>query len=74
MRFTFECPACKNIFHVTHRDLAHGGQALRCLCGNTPAPDILTAYQNIGKTMVELYDCCAGGQKGWLPQEIKHTP
>lgn len=74
MEFTFRCPACKNVFTANHADLAADSRALKCcLCGNAPAPDIQTAYQNIGKTITELHGCCSCDQdKSWLPLSVKH--
>jgi predicted Zn finger-like uncharacterized protein len=73
MLFTFECPTCKSKFQVRYIDLAKDPKALKCChCGDTPAPDIQTAYQNVGKTMADLYGCCkCGDKKTWLPKEIK---
>jgi hypothetical protein len=69
--FTFECPACKKNFQVGHKELAKG-QLKCCLCAHTPAPDIMTAYQNIGKTITDLYGCCeCSDDKAWLPKEAR---
>ena len=61
MNFTMECPVCKKNFHVSSKELAEKQSSLRCCaCGTPPSPDIMTAYQNIGKTMTDLYgnhDC-----------------
>lgn len=71
MIFTIECPTCQKSFNVSHEELAQNHSAVKCcLCGNTPTPDIMTAYQNIGKTMTELYGCC-DCQPAWLPKEVK---
>lgn len=72
MRFSFECPKCNHSFQVGYSDLAKNPEAVKCcLCGDTPAPDIMTAYQNVGKTLVDLYGCCdCNDKKDWLPKEI----
>ncbi|HWQ60823.1 MAG TPA: MJ0042-type zinc finger domain-containing protein [Negativicutes bacterium] len=69
MIFTFRCPACQHEFQVNHADLVQGAAALKCqACGDAPAPDIQTAYQNIGKSLTELYGCCQNEDKQrWLP-------
>ena len=73
MLFTFECPKCQNNFQVRAAELAKNPEAVKCcLCGDTPAPDIMTAYANIGKTMIELSEQCdCAGRKEWLPKEIR---
>lgn len=73
MDLTIECPRCKKSFQVAHQDLAKRPDALTCcLCGNTPPPNIMEAYQNIGKTLTELQGCCTcPEEKGWLPKAIK---
>ncbi|HEY3424604.1 MAG TPA: hypothetical protein VGL27_07395 [Negativicutes bacterium] len=73
MVFTFECPSCKKNFEATHEELTHNAEALHCcLCGKSPSPDIMTAYQNVGKTMTDLYGCCeCGDNQNWLPTAIK---
>lgn len=71
MKFTFDCPHCKRSFEVDHTQLASGSFNC-CLCGSAPAPDIMRAYQSVGKTMVDLYGCCECNQSThWLPKEIK---
>ena len=56
MNYSIECPICKNKFHVTSKELAENHSSFRCFaCGTAPSPDIMTAYQNIGKTMADLY-------------------
>ncbi len=68
MQLTFECPACKKSFKVSH-DRLHDLKC--CLCGDTPPPDIMTAYANVGRTLSELYGCCECGDKvKWLPKEF----
>ena len=71
MKFTFQCPSCKKKFDLDLKTLTHGG--LRCcMCGTEPAPDIMTAYQNVGKTMAELYECCEEQeQPEWLPTKVE---
>jgi len=73
MEFTFECPVCKKSFMVNHQDLAKGDLALQCCsCGSAPAPDIMTAYQSVGKTLTDLYGCCGcEDRQDWLPKDIK---
>ncbi|MDR3564259.1 MAG: hypothetical protein P4N59_22875 [Negativicutes bacterium] len=73
MLFSIECPKCKNGFQVRYTELAKDPAAVKCCqCGASPAPDIMTAYQNVGKTMTELYGCCECGDKeSWLPKEIR---
>lgn len=73
MLFTFECPKCKHQFQVEPSELAHQPEAMKCrICGDTPPPDIMTAYRNVGKTMSELYGCCRQGEKeAWLPKEVR---
>ena len=72
MEFTFECPVCKKSFMVNHQNLAQGDLALKCSsCGSTPAPDIMTAYQNVGKTLTDLYGCGCGNQQDWLHKDVK---
>lgn len=69
MTFTFRCPSCSHVFQIHHTDLGDG-KAMRCRqCGDTPAPDIMTAYANVGKTLTELYGCCQAGRQEWLPQK-----
>lgn len=72
MLFAFECPKCKNNFQVRYTELASNPETVKCCaCGDAPAPDILTAYQNVGKTMLDLYGCCdCQEKKDWLPKEI----
>ena len=70
MNFTVECPTCKKDFHVNSKEVASSFKC--CECGTTPPPDIMTAYQNVGKTMADLYGCCeSNDNKNWLPKEIK---
>jgi hypothetical protein len=73
MLFSFKCPKCKNKFQVHYSDLAKDPQSLKCcVCGDAPPPDILTAYQSVGKTMADLYGCCdCNDKKNWLPKEIQ---
>jgi len=73
MLFTFECPKCKNNIQVRSAELAKNPEAVKCCqCGDAPAPDIMTAYANIGKTMVELQGQCDCAEKtGWMPKEIR---
>ncbi|MDR3590138.1 MAG: hypothetical protein P4N41_10835 [Negativicutes bacterium] len=73
MLFSFECPKCRNNFQVRSIELAKDPTAVKCcLCGEAPTPDIMTAYQNVGKTMTELSGCCECGDKqDWLPKEIR---
>jgi len=70
--FSLECPKCKAPFQIRSADLAQDPSTIKCgICGNTPAPDIMTAYQNVGKTIVELQGCCSHGEKGdWLLKKI----
>ncbi len=73
MKFTFECPTCQHSFDFSHEDLATNPKSLKCcMCGQTPSPDILTAYQNVGKTITDLYGCCECNtdKKQWLPKKI----
>lgn len=73
MMFAFECPGCKKPFQVRYVEMAKDPAAVKCcMCGAAPPPDIQTAYQNIGKTMTELYGCCeCNDKKAWLPKEAK---
>ncbi len=73
MLFSFECPKCRSHFQVRSAELAKNPDAVKCcLCGDTPPPDIMAAYQHVGKTMTELRGCCeCGGKQDWLPKEIK---
>jgi len=73
MNFTVECPLCKKNFHVNYKEIAEKPSSLSCsACGTTPTPDIMTAYQNVGKTMMDLYSCCeCEDKKDWFPKEIK---
>lgn len=73
MKFTLQCPACQSTMELSHEDLATKPQSIKCcLCGQSPSPDILTAYQNVGKTITDLYGCCScDTEKQWLPKEIK---
>lgn len=73
MNFTLECPKCKQTFQVCHEDLAKKDFSLQCChCGNVPTPDIMSAYQNVGKTLSDLYGCCkCSDLEGWLPQDEK---
>jgi predicted Zn finger-like uncharacterized protein len=71
MLFAFECPKCKATFQVRSLDMANNLASIKCgVCGDAPAPDILTAYQNVGKTMVELQGCCSATST-WLPKDIR---
>jgi|GEM_PF-2561306 len=73
MNFTVECPTCKKNFDVDATEVAEKPSSFKCgACGDTPAPDIMTAYQNVGKTMMELYSCCDSEEKkDWLPKEME---
>ena len=73
MKFTIECPACKKNFHVNYKEVAEKPSSLKCCtCGTTPSPDIMTAYQNVGRIMVDLYGCCdCDEKKEWLPKAVK---
>ncbi len=73
MEFTLECPKCKRTFQISHEDLAKKDFSLQCSnCGNVPTPDIMSAYQNVGKTLADLYGCCKSDeQKNWLPKDMK---
>ncbi|MBP2650938.1 MAG: hypothetical protein H6Q74_1763 [Firmicutes bacterium] len=54
MPLTFECPQCHHNFNVDSNKLKkHQGN--ESLGYDTPPPDIQTAYQNVGKTITELY-------------------
>ncbi|BBB91982.1 MAG TPA: hypothetical protein PKA28_06100 [Methylomusa anaerophila] len=75
MIFSFECPSCKKTIEVSHQEMKKNPAVVKCrLCGDAPAPDIMTAYQNIGKTITELYGCCECSEdssRKWLPKEVK---
>jgi len=75
MNFTVECPTCKKNFHINYKDVAKNPSSFKCgTCGTTPSPDIMTAYQNVGKTMMDLYGCCqCNDKRDWFPQEIKKS-
>jgi len=75
MNFTVECPTCKKNFHINYKEVAKNPSSFKCgTCGTTPSPDIMTAYQNVGKTMMDLYGCCqCNDKKDWFPQEIKKS-
>lgn len=70
MNFTIECPACKKNFHLNYKEIVAEPTSLTCCaCGTAPTPDIMTAYQNVGKTMLELQRCCdCDDKKNWLPK------
>jgi hypothetical protein len=75
MIFSLECPTCKQKLKVSYRDMAARPEKVKCcLCGDAPPPDIMTAYQNVGKTLTQLYGCCDCGEDKsakWLPQEVE---
>ena len=75
MNFTLECPTCKNDIRVNYKDVVENPSSFKCCaCGTIPSPDIMTAYQNVGKTMMDLYGCCGcDDKKGWLPQKIEKS-
>lgn len=75
MNFTIECPTCKNNIRINYKEVVENPSSFKCCtCGTTPSPDIMTAYQNVGKTMIDLYGCCeCADKKDWFPKEIKKS-
>ena len=73
MNFTVECPTCKESYNINSKEVVGNPAIFKCCnCGTTPPLDIITAYQNVGKTMLELNGCCnCEDKKGWLPKAIK---
>lgn len=72
MKFTFQCPSCKHVFWAGRGEPDGGVAPRRRVCGDAPAPDIMTAYANVGKTLSELHGCDeAGGRQDRLPREPK---
>ena len=64
MNFTIECPVCKESYNLNYKDVIEKPSSFKCMiCGTIPSPDIMTAYQSIGKTMAELYDYCEHDDK-----------
>lgn len=73
MDITITCPSCNKDFTVNHATLSERIEELKCcFCGDAPAPDIMTAYANVGKSITQLYGCCSCGptDKSWLPKDI----
>ena len=72
MVFEFECPHCNHKITVTHEELAHTGEVKCSKCGDMPRPDIMTAYQHVGKSLSDLYNCCSKeDDQNWLPKNQK---
>ncbi len=60
MLFTVKCPRYKKAAPVNYQEQAQNpADSECCLCSSAPSPDIMTAYQQVGKSMVELYGCCS---------------
>ncbi len=77
MKLTVECPECNADFKVDIDALAKKVAPLKCAsCGMTAAPDIQTAYENVGKSLSDLCCCCDEVAEQWLPKQVetvKHT-
>ena len=59
MHPTTQCPNCKKQNDVTFKEVAGKPLSAKCCeCNTISPPDIMTAYQNIGKTMRDLKNCC----------------
>jgi len=75
MVFSSGRPSGKKTIDVSQQQIKKESGAVKCcLCGAAPTPDIMTAYQNIGKTITEVYGCCECGEDSGterLPKEVK---
>lgn len=72
MKLTVECPECSADFKVDVEALAKKVAPLKCThCGAGAAPDIQTAYENVGKSLSELCSCCEESAEQWLPKEVE---
>ena len=73
MNLTFECPKCKKKYQLNSNEVAEKSSPFKCSeCDIIPPPDIMTAYQNVGKTMKDLSGCCdCNDEKDGMPKEIK---
>lgn len=47
---------------VNEEKLAPDAEKSKCRrCKELSTPDIMTAYQNVGESLSELYHCCSNG-------------
>ena len=60
------------VFNNIFAELAKKVAPLKCSsCGNVAAPDIQTAYENVGRSLSDLCCCCEKSAEQWLPKQVE---